>query len=37
MVQLSVNINKIALLRNQRDIGIPSVIGAARSNGSSPA
>ena len=29
MTRLSVNLNKIALLRNQRDIGIPSVIGAA--------
>ena len=30
MTQLSVNINKIALLRNSRDIGIPSVTQAAR-------
>lgn len=30
MVQLSVNINKIALLRNQRDIGIPNVIEFAK-------
>ena len=30
MTKLSVNLNKIALLRNQRDIGIPSVIEAAR-------
>jgi len=29
MTQLSVNVNKIALLRNQRDIGIPSVAEAA--------
>ena len=29
MTKLSVNLNKIALLRNQRDIGIPSVIEAA--------
>ncbi|MHC4214430.1 MAG: pyridoxine 5'-phosphate synthase, partial [Planctomycetota bacterium] len=29
MTRLSVNLNKIALLRNQRDIGIPSVIEAA--------
>ena len=29
MTQLSVNVNKIALLRNARDIGIPSVVGAA--------
>ena len=29
MTKLSVNLNKIALLRNQRDIGIPSVIAAA--------
>ncbi len=29
MTKLSVNINKIALLRNTRDIGIPSVIAAA--------
>ena len=26
---LSVNVNKIALLRNQRDLGIPSVVGLA--------
>ena len=26
---LSVNLNKVALLRNQRDIGIPSVLRAA--------
>lgn len=30
MTKLSVNINKIALLRNQRNIGIPDVIEAAR-------
>lgn len=30
MTKLSVNLNKIALLRNQRDIGIPSVIEAAK-------
>ena len=30
MTKLSVNLNKIALLRNQRDIGVPSVIGSAR-------
>ncbi|MHC4574331.1 MAG: pyridoxine 5'-phosphate synthase [Planctomycetota bacterium] len=30
MTKLSVNLNKIALLRNQRDIGIPSVIDSAR-------
>ena len=29
MTKLSVNLNKIALLRNQRDIGIPSVTQAA--------
>ena len=29
MTRLSVNVNKIALLRNQRDIGIPSVLHAA--------
>ncbi len=29
MTKLSVNLNKIALLRNQRNIGIPSVIDAA--------
>ncbi len=29
MTVLSVNLNKVALLRNQRDIGIPSVIEAA--------
>ncbi|MDD5459795.1 MAG: pyridoxine 5'-phosphate synthase [Phycisphaerae bacterium] len=30
MTKLSVNLNKIALLRNQRDIGIPNVIKAAK-------
>ena len=30
MMKLSVNLNKIALLRNQRDIGIPSVIESAQ-------
>jgi pyridoxine 5-phosphate synthase len=30
MINLSVNLNKIALLRNQRDIGIPSVIESAK-------
>jgi len=30
MTKLSVNLNKIALLRNQRDIGIPNVIEAAK-------
>jgi len=30
MTQLSVNLNKIALLRNARNIGIPSVIEAAK-------
>ncbi|MHC4639307.1 MAG: pyridoxine 5'-phosphate synthase [Planctomycetota bacterium] len=30
MTKLSVNLNKIALLRNQRDIGIPSVTESAR-------
>ncbi len=30
MTKLSVNLNKIALLRNQRDIGLPSVLEAAR-------
>jgi len=29
MTELSVNLNKIALLRNQRDIGIPNVIKSA--------
>jgi pyridoxine 5-phosphate synthase len=29
MTRLSVNLNKVALLRNQRDIGIPSVVRAA--------
>jgi pyridoxine 5-phosphate synthase len=28
--KLSVNLNKVALLRNQRDVGYPSVVGAAR-------
>jgi len=27
MTKLSVNVNKIALLRNQRDVGMPSVAG----------
>ena len=31
MTKLSVNLNKVALLRNQRTVGIPSVIDAARS------
>lgn len=30
MTQLSVNVNKIALLRNQRDLDIPSVVGLSR-------
>ena len=30
MTKLSVNLNKIALLRNQRDIGVPSVTDSAR-------
>jgi pyridoxine 5-phosphate synthase len=30
MTKLSVNINKVATLRNTRTIGIPSVVGAAR-------
>ncbi|MBN1554560.1 MAG: pyridoxine 5'-phosphate synthase [Phycisphaerae bacterium] len=30
MTQLSVNVNKIALLRNQRDLDIPSVAGLSR-------
>jgi len=30
MTKLSVNLNKIALLRNQRDIGLPSVIESAK-------
>ena len=30
MTQLSVNLNKVALLRNTRAIGIPSVVEAAR-------
>ncbi len=30
MTRLSVNLNKVALLRNQRDIGYPSVIDTAR-------
>ncbi|MHC4664969.1 MAG: pyridoxine 5'-phosphate synthase [Planctomycetota bacterium] len=30
MTKLSVNLNKIALLRNQRDIGIPSVTDSAK-------
>jgi pyridoxine 5-phosphate synthase len=30
MTNLSVNLNKIALLRNTRNIGIPSVVDAAK-------
>ena len=30
MTNLSVNVNKVALLRNTRNIGIPSVINAAQ-------
>ena len=30
MTKLSVNLNKVALLRNQRTLGIPSVVGAAK-------
>ena len=30
MTKLSVNVNKVALLRNARDIGIPSVTGSAQ-------
>ncbi|RMG12422.1 MAG: pyridoxine 5'-phosphate synthase [Planctomycetota bacterium] len=30
MTSLSVNVNKVALLRNQRDVGIPSVVDSAR-------
>ena len=30
MTKLSVNLNKIALLRNQRNIGIPSVVESAK-------
>ncbi len=30
MTKLSVNVNKVALLRNQRDLTIPSVVGMAR-------
>lgn len=30
MTRLSVNLNKVALLRNQRDCGYPSVLGAAK-------
>jgi pyridoxine 5-phosphate synthase len=30
MIKLSVNLNKVALLRNQRDVGYPSVVGFAR-------
>lgn len=29
MTKLSVNLNKVALLRNQRDVGYPSVVGTA--------
>lgn len=30
MTKLSVNLNKVALLRNARNIGIPDVMSAAR-------
>ena len=30
MTKLSVNVNKVALLRNTRNIGIPSVVKAAK-------
>ena len=30
MTKLSVNVNKIALLRNQREVGVPSVVGLSR-------
>jgi len=30
VTKLSVNLNKVALLRNQRTLGIPSVVGAAK-------
>ena len=30
MTRLSVNLNKVALLRNTRDIGVPSVIEAGQ-------
>ncbi|MEC7767944.1 MAG: pyridoxine 5'-phosphate synthase, partial [Acidobacteriota bacterium] len=30
MTQLSVNLNKVALLRNTRDVGVPDVLRAAR-------
>lgn len=30
MTRLSINLNKVALLRNQRDCGYPSVLGAAK-------
>jgi pyridoxine 5-phosphate synthase len=30
MVRLSINLNKVALVRNARDLGIPSVVHAAR-------
>lgn len=29
MTHLSVNVNKVALLRNQREVGVPSVVGAS--------
>lgn len=29
MAKLSVNVNKVALLRNQREVGVPSVIGVS--------
>ena len=30
MTKLSVNVNKIALLRNQREVGVPSVVGLSK-------
>ena len=30
MTRLSVNLNKVALLRNTRDVGVPDVLRAAR-------
>jgi pyridoxine 5-phosphate synthase len=36
MTNLSVNLNKVALLRNARGKGDPDLVGAARSCGDAP-
>ena len=32
MTRLSVNLNKVALLRNQRDVGVPNLVHAAEAS-----